>query len=64
MEAGVNHTRSGRGIYDGWLQKITIASQIEVGREFFTRPVLRTFVTYAKWSDRLRGFVGGVPRTG
>ena len=31
------------------------------GREFFSRPALRAFVTYANWSDGLRGFVGGTP---
>ena len=29
--------------------------------KFFSRPVLRAFVTYANWSDGFRGLVGGVP---
>ena len=33
----------------------------ERDRKFFSRPVLRAFLTYANWSDGLRGFVGGVP---
>ena len=49
-----SHT-SGIGLYEGWLRKITIAPQIGAGRQFFSRPVLRTFVTYANWSDGLRG---------
>jgi maltoporin len=61
VEAGFDHTHSGAGQYDGWLRKITIAPQIGAGRKFFSRPVLRTFVTYANWSDGLRGFVGGTP---
>ncbi|HET8947228.1 MAG TPA: carbohydrate porin [Candidatus Polarisedimenticolia bacterium] len=61
LEAGFDHTRSGNGLYDGWLEKYTIAPQIGAGRRFFSRPVLRAFVTYATWSDGLRGFVGGVP---
>jgi len=61
LEAGFDHTHSGIGQYDGWLQKITFAPQIGAGQKFFSRPVLRTFVTYANWSDGLRGFVGGVP---
>ncbi len=61
VEAGFDHTHSGTGQYDGWLRKVTIAPQIGVGRKFFSRPVLRTFVTYANWSDGLRGFVGGTP---
>lgn len=60
VEAGFDHTHS-RGQYDGWLRKITIAPQIGAGRKFFSRPVLRAFLTYADWSDGLRGFVGGVP---
>ncbi len=60
MEAGFDHTHSS-GQYDGWLRKITIAPQIGAGRKFFSRPVLRAFLTYASWSDGLRGFVGGTP---
>jgi len=40
---------------------VTIAPQIGAGRQFFSRPVLRGFVTYANWSDGLRGLVGGTP---
>jgi len=60
IEGGFDHTHS-PGQYDGWLRKITIAPQIGAGRKFFSRPVLRTFVTFANWSDGLRGFVGGIP---
>lgn len=59
FEAGFDRTYS-RGQYDGWLRKVTIAPQIGVGRKFFSRPVLRLFLTYANWSAGLRGFVGGV----
>jgi maltoporin len=61
FEAGFDHTRSGTGRYEGWLRKFTIAPQIGAGRKFFSRPVLRAFLTYANWSDGLRGFVGGTP---
>jgi maltoporin len=61
MEAGFDHTHSPSGQYDGWLRKVTIAPQIGAGRKFFSRPVLRAFLTYANWSDGLRGFVGGDP---
>jgi maltoporin len=60
FEGGFDHTHS-RGQYDGWLRKFTIAPQIGAGRKFFSRPVLRAFLTYANWSDGLRSFVGGVP---
>ena len=61
FEGGFDHTSSGVGQYEGWLRKFTIAPQIGAGRKFFSRPVLRLFVTYASWSNGLRGFVGGIP---
>jgi maltoporin len=61
VEAGFDRTQSGIGQYEGWLRKITFAPQIGAGQRFFSRPVLRAFVTYATWSDGLRGYVGGVP---
>jgi maltoporin len=61
FEGGFDHTSSSTGQYDGWLRKFTIAPQIGAGRQFFSRPVLRAFLTYASWSDGLRGFVGGIP---
>ena len=61
FEAGADHTHSSTGQFDGWLRKFTIAPQIGAGRQFSSRPVLRTFLTYANWSDGLRGFVGGIP---
>lgn len=61
LEAGLDHTRSGSGAYEGWLGKFTIAPQLGAGRKFFSRPVLRAFLTYATWSDGLRGAVGGIP---
>ena len=60
LEGGFDHTHSS-GQYDGWLRKFTIAPQIGAGRKFESRPVLRVFLTYANWSEGLRGFVGGVP---
>ena len=61
FEGGFDHTHSASGQYDGWLHKFTIAPQIGAGRKFFSRPALRVFLTYANWSEGLRGFVGGVP---
>jgi Maltoporin (phage lambda and maltose receptor) len=61
FEAGLDRTRAANGQYEGWLRKFTIAPQIGAGRKFFSRPVLRVFLTYATWSDGLRGFVGGIP---
>ena len=56
---GFNSTVNGQT--EGWLRKFTIAPQIGAGRKFFSRPVLRTFFTYANWSNGFRGLVGGVP---
>jgi len=61
FEGGFDHVHSSTGQYAGWLRKFTIAPQIGAGRQFFSRPVLRAFLTYANWSDGLRGFVGGIP---
>jgi maltoporin len=60
LEGGFDHTDS-PGQYEGWLRKFTIAPQIGAGRKFESRPVLRVFLTYAGWSDGLRGLVGGIP---
>lgn len=59
VEPGFDRTQSATGQYEGWLRKFTIAPQIGAGREFFSRPVLRAFVTFASWSDGLKGYVGG-----
>jgi maltoporin len=71
FEGGVDHTHCSAGCistsggpigrYDGWLRKFTIAPQIGAGRKFFSRPVLRVFLTFANWSDGFRGYVGGTP---
>jgi maltoporin len=61
VESGFDWVKDGQGRYEGWLRKISIAPQIGAGREFFSRPVLRGFVTYANWSPALRGHVGGAP---
>ncbi len=59
FEAGFDYTHSGDGKYNGWLRKFTLAPQLGAGRKFFSRPVLRAFITYANWSEGLRGYVGG-----
>jgi maltoporin len=67
FEGGFDHTEgfvttaNGNTQFDGWLRKFTIAPQIGAGRKFFSRPVLRLFVTYANWSHGFRGLVGGIP---
>jgi maltoporin len=65
FEGGFDHTdgfnSTVNGNVEGWLRKVTIAPQIGAGRKFFSRPVLRTFFTYANWSNGYRGLVGGAP---
>jgi maltoporin len=67
FEGGFDHTegfvttQNGNTQFDGWLRKFTIAPQIGAGRKFFSRPVLRVFLTYANWSNGFRGLVGGIP---
>ena len=67
FEGGLDHTngfvrtQNGDTHADGWLRKFTIAPQIGAGQKFYSRPVLRAFLTYANWSDAFRGFVGGQP---
>jgi len=62
FEGGFDHTHSQEApLYEGWLRKFTMAPQIGAGRKFFSRPVLRAYLTYGNWSDGLRGFVGGIP---
>jgi maltoporin len=67
FEGGFDHTegfvttQNGNTQFDGWLRKFTIAPQIGAGRQFFSRPVLRVFLTYANWSNGFRGLVGGIP---
>jgi maltoporin len=67
FEGGFDHTegfvptQTGSTYLDGWLRKFTIAPQIGAGRKFFSRPVLRAFLTYGNWSDAFKGYVGGVP---
>jgi maltoporin len=67
FEGGFDHTdgfvttQNGNTPFEGWLRKFTIAPQIGAGRQFFSRPVLRVFMTYANWSNGYRGLVGGIP---
>jgi maltoporin len=61
LEAGVDWAKSEPLGTDGHLWKITIAPQLSRGNKFFSRPVLRAFVTYANWSDDFKGLIGGTP---
>jgi maltoporin len=56
LEAGWDHTNQ-RGGTSGSLWKLTLAPQITPTAAVLSRPSLRAYVTWARWSD---GFVGGV----
>lgn len=43
----------------GALGKLTLAPQISLGDEFYSRPSIRAFVTYGFWNEGQRGQVGG-----
>lgn len=45
----------------GSLAKVSFALQASPEQRFMSRPVLRFFVTYAKWSNELVGYVGNSP---
>jgi maltoporin len=59
FEGGADYVNdSGTGQH-GVLGKMTLAPQVSVGDQFFSRPVIRAFVTYAVWSDSFKGQIGG-----
>ncbi|WP_407498710.1 carbohydrate porin [Elizabethkingia anophelis] len=51
----VNNQPIGR---HGWLTKLTLAPQLSWDYGFYSRPVLRPFLTYALWSRSLIGAIG------
>jgi maltoporin len=59
VEGGFDYVTNIDERFDGWLHKLTVAPQLGYGRSFYSRPVLRMFITYAGWSEGLRGRVGG-----
>jgi maltoporin len=58
-EGGVDYVDDNGNGPSGTLGKITLAPQISLGDRYFSRPVIRTFVTYALWSNGFKGQVGG-----
>jgi len=58
FEYGFDQVENKRTSIDGSLHKGTVAMQFAFKRGYYTRPVLRLFATYAKWSDEFRGLVG------
>lgn len=64
LEAGIDWLSRAPNGEPGALGKITLAPQISWGDEFFSRPVLRAFVTYAQWNDDQIGQIGGIDYLG
>lgn len=58
LEFGSDHISDSRSGVSGSLQKITFSPQISWDYGYYSRPVLRPFVTYANWSDDFKGLVG------
>lgn len=46
----------------GNVSKITFAPQISWDYGYYSRPVIRPFITYAHWSNSLKGLVGTMPK--
>jgi maltoporin len=59
LEGGVDWVKNDELGTSDYLWKITFAPQVSLGNRFFSRPVIRAFVTYANWGDNFRGQVGG-----
>jgi maltoporin len=59
FEGGVDHVHDSGTGPDGTLYKLTLAPEVSLGNKFFSRPVLRAYVTYANWTDSDQGAIGG-----
>lgn len=59
LEYGADHVDNEQLNVDGTLHKFTVAPMLRGGNQFFSRPDLRTYFTYAVWPDDFRGLVGG-----
>ena len=59
FEPGVDHVDDSGINQSGTLCKFTLAPQVSLGNKFFSRPVIRAYVTYASWTESYKGFVGG-----
>jgi maltoporin len=59
FEGGVDHVDDSGSGPSGTLYKLTFAPEVSLGNKFFSRPILRAYVTYAAWTDGFKGSVGG-----
>lgn len=58
LEAGNDYMKSSKLGLEGSLQKVTFSPQITWNYGYYSRPVIRPFITYAHWSDSFRGITG------
>ncbi|WP_213278028.1 carbohydrate porin [Chryseobacterium indologenes] len=58
LEAGNDYMKNNRSRIEGSLQKITFSPQISWDYGYYSRPVLRPFITYARWSGNFSGLIG------
>jgi maltoporin len=59
FEGGVDYVKDSALQTQGNLYKLTLAPQVSLGGNFMSRPVIRAFATYARWTDDFVGRVGG-----
>jgi len=59
LEAGADYTNK-EGGEEGVLGKLTLAPQITPKSTHFSRPAIRAFLTYARWSDGFEGQVAPI----
>jgi maltoporin len=58
FEAGADYVTDSGANRTGTLYKLTLAPQVSLGDQFFSRPVIRLYVTYAGWPNSFEGLVG------
>ena len=58
VEYGFDYLKSSKLNIEGTMQKITFSPQIAWDYGYYSRPVIRPFVTYAQWSDDFKGYTG------
>lgn len=61
VELGIDYVDDEINNRQGSVRKSTLALQLARSRGYYSRPVLRAFVTYANWSDDFKGLVGASP---
>ncbi|CAM3498113.1 carbohydrate porin [Shewanella violacea] len=57
LEVGIDHVDDEVNDFEGNLDKVTLALQLTNDLGYYNRPVIRAFVTYASWSNELKGLV-------